>query len=195
MGNFCEAFGIEKIEVPSATRKRIIKKKGPPRRSFRPRPKPSPKPTPAKPKPKGKGTKKAVKKPIICYKCGKPGHKSFQCKTEQKVNEIFAEDSQMKTKLLSILLLDATDNSEVENDYYSDSIDSEYASSPLPVINVITTTKSQKEFLLDLIGQIPDGDLKKEYLEKLKQIILAEEDKTPKFSLNSSTSSLTNIYK
>jgi len=62
------------------------------------------------------------------------------------------------------------------------------------IVNVITTTKSQKEFLLDLIGQISDGDLKKEYLEKLKQLILEEEeDKTPKFSLNASTSSLTNI--
>jgi len=67
--------------------------------------------------------------------------------------------------------------------------------SPLPVVNVITTTKSQKEFLLDLIGQIPDGNLKKEYLEKLKQLILDEDDKTPKFSLDASTSSLTTIYK
>ena len=61
------------------------------------------------------------------------------------------------------------------------------------VVNVITTTKSQKEFLLDLIGQIPNGNLKKEYLEKLKQLILDEDDKTPKFSLDASTSSLTTI--
>ena len=98
----------------------------------------------------------------------------------------------MKAKLLSILIQEHTD--EDENDYYSESTDSEYESSPLPVINVITN-KSQKEFLLDLIGQIPDGDLKKEYLKKLKQLILEEEDKTPKFTLNPSTSSLTNIYK
>jgi len=63
------------------------------------------------------------------------------------------------------------------------------------VVNVRTTTKSQKEFLLDLIGQIPDGNLKKEYLEKLKQLILEEDDKTPKFSLDGSSSSLTTIYK
>ena len=105
MGNFCEAFGIGKIEAPSTTRKRIIKK-GPPSRPFRPRPKATPKQTPAKPKPKPKGKRptKTAKKPIICYKCGKPGHRSFQCKTEQKINEIFAEDSQMKAKLLSILI-------------------------------------------------------------------------------------------
>jgi len=109
-----------------------------------------------------------------------------------KINELFAEDGQMKAKLLSILIQEHTD--EDENDYYSESTDLEYESSPLPVINVITN-KSQKEFLLDLIGQIPDGDLKKEYLKKLKQLILEEEDKTPKFTLNPSTSSLTNIYK
>ena len=90
---------------------------------------------------------------------------------EQKINEIFAEDSQMKAKLLSILIQHNSDNSEDEdNDYYSESTDSEYTSSPLPIVNVITTTKSQKEFLLDLIGQIPDGNLKKEYQEKLKTI-------------------------
>jgi len=37
--------------------------------------------------------------------------------------------------------------------------------------------------------------MKKEYLEKLKNLILGEEDKTPKFTFNTSSSSLTNIYK
>ena len=83
-----------------------------------------------------------------------------------------------------------SDNSEVENNYYSESTDSDYESSPLPVVNVITTTKSQKEFLLDLIGQIPDGNLKKEYLTKLKQVI--EDEKTPNFSLNKSSSAVNN---
>jgi len=100
----------------------------------------------------------------------------------------------MKAKLLSVLIQEQPDNSEEENDYYSKSTEWEYESSPLPVINVITN-KSQKEFLLDLIGQIPNGDLKKESLEKLKTLILEEEDKSPKFTLNASTSSLTNIYK
>ena len=108
---------------------------------------------------------------------------------EQKINELFADDMQMKSRLLALLIQEPIDQSEEDQDYYSDSTES-----PLPVINVITN-KSQKEFLLDLIGQIPNGDLKKEYLEKLKTLILEEEDKSPKFSLNASTSSLTNIYK
>ena len=106
---------------------------------------------------------------------------------EQKINELFAEDAQMKSKLLAVLIQEPLDQSEEDNDHYSNSTESEYESSPLPIINVITN-KSQKEFLLDLIGQIPNGDLK-------KTLILEEEDKSPKFSLNASTSSLTNIYK
>ena len=112
------------------------------------------------------------------------GHKAFQCKIEQKINELFAEDAQMKAKLLSVLIQEHTD--EDDNDYYSESTDSGYESSPFPVINV-TMNKSEKEFLLDLIGQIPDGELKRKYLDKLEQLILEEEDKTPKFTLNPST--------
>ena len=101
---------------------------------------------------------------------------------EQKINELFAEDAQMKSKLLAVLIQEPLDQSEEDNEYYSDSTESEYESSPLPVISVITN-KSRKEFLLDLIGQIPNGDLKKEYLEKLKTLILEEEDKSPNFHL------------
>jgi len=114
---------------------------------------------------------------------------------KQKINELFANDSQMQSKLLSLLIQDMSDKSDDNNDYCSDSQnESDYESSPLPTINVITN-KSQKEFLLDLIGQILDGSLKREYLKKLKTLILEEEDKTRKFTLNASSSSLTNIYK
>jgi len=37
--------------------------------------------------------------------------------------------------------------------------------------------------------------MKKEYLERLKTLILEEEDKQPIFSLDGPTSSLTSIYK
>jgi len=192
MGNFCESFGVEKIETPSARRKRIIKRKGPARRPFRPRPITKPSPPSAKPRPKGKAPKKQ-KKPIVCFKCGKPGHKLFQCKTEQKINELFSGDPEFKQKLHALLIRSQSD--EEHDNYYSESqSESEYESSPIPIINVITN-KSQKEFLLDLISQIPDGDMKKQYLEKLKNLILEEEDKTPKFTLIASSSSLTNIYK
>jgi len=114
---------------------------------------------------------------------------------KQKINELFANDSQMQSKLLALLLQETSDKSNDNVDYYSNSQDeSDYESSPLPTVNMITN-KNQNEFLLDLIGQIPDRNLKKDYLEKLKIVILEEEDKTPKFTLNAPYSSLTNIYK
>ena len=58
MGNFCEAFGVERIEAPSARRKRIIKKKGPAKRPFRPKPVAKSIPHSTKPQTKGKGPKK-----------------------------------------------------------------------------------------------------------------------------------------
>jgi len=58
MDNFYEAFGVEKIEAPSARRKRIIKRKGPARRPYRPKPIAKPSPPLAKPRPKGKAPKK-----------------------------------------------------------------------------------------------------------------------------------------
>jgi len=82
MGNFCEAFGVERIEAPSTRRKRITKRRGPPKRPFRPKPITKPTLPTTKQKPKGKGPKK--QKPIVCYKCGKTGHKSFQCKNRTK---------------------------------------------------------------------------------------------------------------
>jgi len=68
--------------------------------------------------------KKKQKKPIVCYKCGKTGHKSFQCKTEQKINELFSGEPEPQKKLHSLLI---QDKSEEEDYYYSESsIDSEY---------------------------------------------------------------------
>jgi len=96
MGNFCEAFGVAKIQAPSTKRKKIAKRKGPPRRPFRPKTiaKPNP-PSTTKPKNTQKGPKKQ-KKPIVCYKCGKTERKSFQCKKEQKINELFSGDPDLK---------------------------------------------------------------------------------------------------
>ena len=145
MDNFYEAFGVEKIEAPSARRKRIIKRKGPARRPYQPKPIAKPSPPPAKPRPKGKAPKKQ-KKPIVCFKCGKPGHKLFQCKTEQKINELFSGDPELKQKLHALLIRNQSDDEH--DDYYSKSqSESEYESSPIPTINVITN-KSQKEFYL-----------------------------------------------
>ena len=62
-------------------------------------------------------------------------------------------------------------------------------------MNHLLYLQSVKEFLLHLIGQISYGNLKREYLEKLKPLILEEGDKSPKFTLNTLSSSQTSIYK
>ena len=165
MGTFCEAFGITKIVAPSTARRKAQKKQKPkPRQPFR-QPKPFIKKE-TKPTPKKKKTTKP-KRPIVCYKCGKTGHKAFQCKTEQKINELFSGDPELKQKLLALLIKEPS-GSESDEDYYAESNDdSEYESSPIKTLNVITS-KSQKEFLIELIGQIPDVDIKKDYLQRLK---------------------------
>ena len=93
--------------------------------------------------------------------------------------------------MLSLLIQEALGSDE---DYYAEeSDDSEYESSPLQALNVISS-KPQKEFLIDLRGQIPDLDAKRDYPERLKEIIF-EEDKTPKFTLKAATlSSINRVF-
>ena len=45
----------------------------------------------------------------------KAGHKSSQCKMKMKINELFAEDSQLKSKLLTLLIQENSDQSDEEN--------------------------------------------------------------------------------
>jgi len=184
MGTFCEAFGITKIVAPCTARRKAQKKQKPkPRQPFR-QPKPFIKKE-TKPTPKKKKTTKP-KRPIVCYKCGKTGHKAFQFKTEQKINELFSGDAELKQKLLALLIKEPS-GSESDQDYYAESNDdSEYESSPIKTLNVITS-KSQKEFLIKLIEQIPDVDIKKDYLQRLNDLI-SEEEKSPKFDFGSSSS-------
>ena len=92
MGTFCEAFGVTKIKAPSAVCGKVQKKRT--QAKIR---KPQPKTflkkeqTPYKPSPNKRSPKKP-KKPMVCYKCRKTGHKAFQCKTEQKTNEPFVKN-------------------------------------------------------------------------------------------------------
>ena len=123
MGNFCEAFGVTNIEAPSTTRKRINKKRAQPKRSSRARPFVKRSSTEAKPSPKRKATKKQ-KKPIVYFKCGKTGHKSFQRKAEQKINELFSGEPELQKKLHSLLI---QDKSKEEGDYYFELISAIFA--------------------------------------------------------------------
>lgn len=138
MGTLCEAFGITKIEAPLTARKRIQKKRAKPNLRQPPKaPRPFVKRQQPRPAPKKKQPSKK-KKTVVCYKCGKIGHKVFQCKTEQKINELFSEEPELQKKLLTLLTKDISE-SDREDIYYSDSSkESEYESSPILSLNVIT---------------------------------------------------------
>jgi len=76
----------------------------------------------------------------------KLGINHFNAKTEQKINELFSKEPALQQKLHALLIRNQSDDEH--DDYYSESqSESEYESSPIPTINVITN-KSQKEFYL-----------------------------------------------
>jgi len=85
MGNFCEAFGIEKIEAPSTKRKCIIKRRKPTRQPFRPKLVAKPSPAPAKPRPKGKAPKKASKNPLSVLNVANPVIKHSNAKQNKRL--------------------------------------------------------------------------------------------------------------
>ena len=108
METLCEAFGITKIEVPSTAYERVQKKKAQInlRRSLRPSKPFKKKEIPKPPAPKKKQSNKK-KRTIVCYKCGKIGHKAFQCKIGQKNNKLFSGEPELQKKLLALLTKDA----------------------------------------------------------------------------------------
>ena len=100
MGTFSEAFGITKIEAPSSKAKRAKKAAN---KRFKGSTKPPNNSPPVfNSEPTSSKKKKVKKKLVVCYKCAKPGYKAFQCKTEQRINELFAYQPELQKKLLVI---------------------------------------------------------------------------------------------
>jgi len=99
------------------------------------------------------------------------------CKVKKKLNEICAEHLDIQEKLIALFDLKDTPNqsknSSSSSDYEDNNINelesdsSEYSSRNessrlcYKCINVITTNNSEKKFLLDLIEQIQDTELRK----------------------------------
>ena len=108
-----EAFGITKIEAPSSKAKRA--KKDVHKWFKRPTKPPNDSPPAFNSKPTSSKKKSAKKKAVVCCKCGEPGHKTFHCKIEQKINELVADQPELQKKLLAILAKNSS-NSDKEVD-------------------------------------------------------------------------------
>ena len=108
-----EAFGVTKIKAPSSKAKRAEKDV---HKWFkRPTKPPNNSPPTFNSKPTSSKKKSAKKKAAVCCKCGEPGHKTFHCKIEQKINEFVADQPEHQKNLLAILAKNSS-NSDKEVD-------------------------------------------------------------------------------
>ena len=115
-----------------------------------------------------------------CSKCGKLGHYAKICKFKHNLNKICAEHSDIQNKLIT--LFEFKDMPEQSSSFYISNKGVKDSSNDLPdnkCINVITTNNNENEFLLELIEQIQDKELKTEYLQKLKGILIKEDSLEP----------------
>ncbi|KAK9668727.1 hypothetical protein RND81_13G081900 [Saponaria officinalis] len=124
--------------------------------------------------------KQSQNKEIICFKCGKPGHKADKCFTKNKINELFQDNPEMCQKL-SKLFLKSSSSEEESNDEINiiqeSSDDESYdsaSSSPILMVNVISD-KDDKTFLFDLIDKVDDPDIKRDALLRLKSLVIQEQ--------------------
>ncbi|KAK9734444.1 hypothetical protein RND81_04G140200 [Saponaria officinalis] len=180
LGCFCEAFGLEKIEPPSFKAKRQVKRFH--KKRFNPNKskyQSSPPKYYQKHRPKRYPKKQNQNKEIICFKCGKPGHKADKCFTKKKINELFQDNPEMCQKLSKLFLKSSSSEAESNDEIniiQESSDDESYdsaSSSPILMVNVISD-KDDKTFLFDLIDKVDDPDIKRDALLRLKSLVIQE---------------------
>ncbi|KAK9739978.1 hypothetical protein RND81_03G001700 [Saponaria officinalis] len=84
---------------------------------------------------------------IICFKCGKPGHKADKCFTKKKINELFQDNPEMCQKLSKLFLKssssEAESNDEIKIIQESSDDESYDSASSSPIL---MNTPFQKQF-------------------------------------------------
>ena len=173
LGNFCESFGLQRVEAPSIRKKkheRISQDKRRPAKRF------------SKPKTESKPFSKPYKskpKRITCYKCGKIGHKANECTLKQKINEICQDNEELRSKLINLLIKDSSDE---ELEFNSDS-DSDRSGSTHFCQTI--SEDNDRETLFQLIDNLDNPTTKREYFLKLKHLLFKEQKTLPEepFSL------------
>ena len=73
---------------------------------------------------------------------------------------------------------------KLESDLSEYSLSNECSRICYMCINVITANSSEKGFLLDLIDQIKDTELRKEYLQELKSTLIKKDSLEPPYKVS-----------
>ena len=138
-----------------------------------------------------------------CFNCGKPGHFSKDCKEKpgklkNKFNMLNIDDNAQE-ELFRIL--ESNNSSDSLEDDFSSSSDSCYHSaddssdspnikigcrdSCCNVINALTKSEEDEKLIIQLINQIQNPELQKEYLDRFKKNLIRDETgKKPKSTIS-----------
>ena len=191
LGNFCEQYGYEPLKLPSSNKKyRREKRYNKLRKSKRnyiqdnKNENYNNKNENYNKKYKNK-RKKYNKETIICYNCGKPGHTSRNCYVKKKINELNIPE-EYKEQILKIIINEELSESDI-SDYREDDLNIvENGSSSSNEseececlgncvceykINGITDDNEEIKILIKLVEKIEDKEVKRIYLDKLKEKI------------------------
>ncbi|KAK9747931.1 hypothetical protein RND81_02G024400 [Saponaria officinalis] len=179
LGCFREAFGLEKLDPSSFKAKRQTKRFH--KKRFNPsksKYQSSPLKYYQKRRSRKYPKKQSQNKEIICFKCGKPGHKADKCFTKKKINELFQDNPDMCQNLSKLFLKSSSDEESNDdiNIIQESSDDESYdsaSSSPILRVNVISD-EDDKTFLFDLIDKVDDPDIKRDALLRLKSLVIQE---------------------
>ena len=143
-----------------------------------------------RPRPKKDYKPKKDNTEIKCWFCKKTGHTENQCwkKKKRSIKLISKQINSLLKENEEDSYSDTESNSDIEEIQSSSSEESYHTSNEQgkdickSCINVIS--KEEKEVIFDLIQEIPDNNLKEDYLNKLKDLILEEPSSSKKVKIN-----------
>ena len=117
---------------------------------------------------------------IICYKCGRYGHFKKDCKVKEKINNLNMSD-ELKEQISDILIYESSDydseNEEIvqiQQESSSSEEDNCYDSENCACTYKINVLKDETRLALEMVDKITNEDDRVIYLNKLKNILLEE---------------------
>src|SRR5262249_35063288 len=130
---------------------------------------------------------------IVCYKCHQPGHTSKFCKLNRKLHELELQEEILKK--IEVLLIESesssdSENESLESDPQIDELENSTESSTENEISVIT---KEQQLILEVINQIDNPEIKREYLNKLQQSLNEPSTSSPTPLIKENPYNLTTI--